>query len=188
MPADDLRAAVPHGAVGRDRPRHPAGLGGRHHPVAARLSRARQPRAGRGAGADGHARQRAEGRTAKLILQTKTDGAAGFPGRRLRDAGQGARLRQLRQGRCRAGRDQGPRRPGRAAGQRPCRHDHRSGRRQGPLPGHRAARQRAAGRRPRTPISASPSSSRPSSGWRWRGTTARPRAAARALGTGAPAA
>ena len=40
----------------------------------------------------------------------------------------------------------------------------------------------------RTPISASPSRSRLSSAWRWRGTTALPRAAARALRTGAPAA
>ena len=36
---------------------------------------------------------------AKLILQTKTDGALDLPGRRLRGAGQGARLCELRQDR-----------------------------------------------------------------------------------------
>ena len=41
---------------------------------------------------------------------------------------------------------------------------------------------------PRTNISASPSSCRPSSGWRWRVTTDPPKARARAAGAGAPAA
>ena len=74
------------------------------HPVAPRLSRAGQPRAGRGAGADRDARQRAQGATAKLILQTKTDGPLDFLVVDYETPGQAARLCQLRQGRRGAGR------------------------------------------------------------------------------------
>ena len=83
---------------------------------------------------------------------------------------------------------QGPRRSGRAARQGPRGHDHRSGRRHGSLPGHRGAARASRWSMPRIPISASPSRCRPSSGWRWRGTTGRAAPAASRSGAGGPAA
>ena len=130
-----------------------------------------------------HALGEALALTAMLGSALKTDGQAHpadqdrrparFPGRRLRGARQGARLCQLRQDRCRAGRGQGPRRSGRAARQGPRRHDHRSA--AATRTATRASSRSSASRwsMPPTPISASPSSCRPSSAWRWRATTGR---------------
>ena len=182
------RAAVPHGEVGRDRPRHPAGLGGRRHPVAARLSRARQPRAGRGAGADGHAGQRAEGPTAKLILQTKTDGPLDFLVADFESPGKVRGYANFDKGNAALADTRGRGDQGALLGSGHVAMTIDPGGGRDSYQGIVRARQRAAGRRRRTPISASPSSCRPSSAWRWRGTTGPPRAAARAPGTGAPAA
>ena len=147
--ADDAErrpgAAVPHGEVGRDRPRRPARAGRRHAscpgtPIPSRsasaLGEALALTAMLGSALKGEA---------KLILQTKTDGPLDFlvadfepPGQvrgyanfdkptRRWPAHKGAATRA----RCWA---------------RATRHDHRPRRRQGPLPGHRRARARAAGR------------------------------------------
>ena len=140
------RAAVPHGAVGRDRPRHPAGLGGRHHAVAARLSRARQPRAGRGAGADRHAGQRAEDRRPSSSCRPRPTAPLDFlvadfeaPGKVRGYASFDKADAALAEAKGRG--DQGA-----LLGKGHLAMTIDPGGEQGPLPGHRRARRRAAGR------------------------------------------
>ena len=109
----------------------------------------------------------------KLILQTKTDGPLDFLVADFVAPGKVRGYASFDKADAGLAESQGPRRPGRAARQGPRGHDHRSRRRQGSLPGHRRRSRASRWWMPRTPISASPSSSRPSSAWPWRGTTGR---------------
>ena len=124
---------------------------------------------------------------AKLILQTKTDGALDFLVADYVAPGKLRGYASFDKTDARLGRNQGPRRPGCPARQGPRRHDHRSRRRQEPLPGRGAARKRAAGgRRPYllSPIRAAadlhPAGRRPALRAAWR-------RGAPAPGAGAPA-
>ena len=83
---------------------------------------------------------------AKLILQTKTDGALDLLVADFVAPGKVRGYASFDKADSALAADQGPRRSGPAARQGPHGHDHRSRRRQGPLPGDRRAGRRAAGR------------------------------------------